>query len=349
MIDGYVLATPLLLLLLLGMLRRFIGCSSFSAGGVPDDTTPSPDNLPTGTTLTGSPNPSSVGQAVSFSVAVKVLGGGPPVGGQIDLRDGPLLLQTVPIDAGGNATILQTFPTAGTHKIDAVYSGVPAAFIPSVGTWPQVVIGPPPASIEFRHSAENSETLNNSSVSTAAFGTNVSAGNLMLVWIFWRSVGAQTLTGVTDTIGNTYQRAVGSTSGTGTLAGFRQEIWYAQNIKAGAAVKVTAAFSGAFNDEKNIAALEYANASKTAPIDKTSAGSGNGVNASIGPVTTTAPGLIFAAGVFQNNATSGAGFIQRSSLKNNAAGDKVTAAPGAVIATFTNTPQDWIAQMVTLK
>src|SRR6266496_2098419 len=346
MMDGYVLATPLLLLLLLGMLRRFIGCSSFSAGDVPDNT-PSPDIVATGTTLKGSPNPSSVGQGVSFSVAVKALGGGPPIGGQIDLREGALLLQTVPIDAGGNATILQTFSTAGTHNIDAVYSGVPGAFIPSVGTWPQVVTGPPPATIEFRQAAENSETLNNSSISTAAFGSNVSAGNVILVWIFWHSAGGQTINGVTDTIGNTYQRAVGPTTGAGALAGYRQEIWYAQNVKAGAAVKVTAAFSGTFNDDKDIAAFEYANANKANPIDKTGAGSGTGVNASIGPVTTTAPGLTFAAGVFQNMATSGAGFTQRSALKSNAAADKVTAGPGAVIATFTNAPQDWIAQMVT--
>jgi len=349
MIDGFVLITPLLLLLLVGILTRFVGCTSFTSDDVPP--APTPETNSTTTTLTGAPNPSSVGDPVTFSVAVNIVGGGPPSAGQVDLRDGATLLKTVPLDSTGKASILQTFSSAGTHSIQAVYSGVPGTLFPSASpAWPQVVNpGAPPPPVAFRQSAENNENLNNSSVTTAAFGANLGAGDLIAVWIYCHRPAAQTVSSVTDTAGNVYQRAVGPTAGVGTLAGFEQEIWYAQNINAGANVKVTAAFSAAFNGEKSIAAFEYTGLDKAAPVDKTSAATGNSLNASVGPVTTTAPGVVFAAAVFKTNGTPGAGFTPRSALKGNVAEDKLTSAPTTVRPTFTNAAQDWIAQMVAFK
>ena len=351
MIDGFVLITPFLLLLMVGLLARFIGCSSFAVGTGPPAPTPAPETVSTTTTLTGAPNPSSVGDAVTFLVTVNVVGGGPPSGGQVDLREGATLLKTVPLDAAGKASVSQTFSTAGTHSIQAVYSGVASAIIPSASiAWPQVVTpGAPPTPIAFRQSAENNESLNNSQVTTAAFGANLGAGDLIAVWIYWHQPAARTISAVTDTAGNTYQRAIGPTAGIGTLVGFQQDIWYAKNINAGANVKVTATFSGAFSGEKSIAAFEYTGLDKADPLDKTSVATGSGVNASVGPVTTTAPGIVFAAARFKTSGTPGAGFLQRSSLKGNVAEDKTSAAPSTVRATFTNTAQDWIAQMVTFK
>jgi hypothetical protein len=351
MIDGFVLITPLFLLLLVFLLTRFIGCSVFG-GDAPPPPTPTAETAITATTLTGAPNPSPVGDPVTFSVAVTIVGGGPPSGGQVDLRDGATLLKTVPLDPAGKATISQTFSTAGTHSIQAVYSGVAGTILPSASVaWPQVVNpGTPPPPIAFRQSAENNENLNNSSVSTAVFGANLGAGDLIAVWIYWHTLAAQTISAVIDTAGNTYQRAIGPTAGIGTLVGFQQDIWYAKNINAGAKVKVTATFSGPFSGEKSIAAFEYTGLDKAAPLDKTSTATGSGKNASVGPVTTTAPGVVLAAAKFKNNnGTAGAGFTQRSALKGNVAEEKLTPAPTPVRPTFTNAPQDWIAQMVTFK
>jgi len=348
MIDGFVLATPLLLLLLVGLLTRFIGCASF--GTVPSSSTPDPGLAVTITTLSASPNPSALGELVNFAVHVAAAGGAAVVG-PVELHDGASLLASGATDATGNATLSYAFLTAGTHNVVAVYPGVPGSFLPSPSAvWPQVVNpGPPPMPITFRQAAENSETLNNSSISTVAFGAAVGAGDLMVVWIFWRSPSATTVAGVVDSAGNTYQRAIGPLSGVGTMAGFQQEIWYAKNIKAGALVQVTATFPLAFNFEKNICALEYAGADKAAPLDKTASATGAGVNANLGPVTTTAPGIVFAAAVFNSKGTSGPGFTQRSSLKNNAAEDESSPAPATVTASFANTAQDWLGQLVTFK
>jgi Bacterial Ig-like domain (group 3) len=351
MIDGFVWLTPILLLLVAGVLTRFIGCTSFSGEDAPPTPTPTPETASTATTLTGAPNPSSVGDPVTFSVAVAIVGGGSPSGGQVDMRDGATLLKTVPLDPTGKASVLQTFSTAGNHSIQAVYSGVAGTIIPSASSaWPQVVNpGAPPPPVAFRQSAENSENLNSSSVTTLPFGANLGAGDLIAVWIYCHRPAAQTVSSVTDTAGNTYQPAIGPTAGVGTMAGFEQEIWYAKNINPGANVKVTAAFSAAFNGEKGIAAFEYTGLDKADPMDKTSAATGTLPDASVGPVTTTAPGVVFAAAVFKTNGNPGTGFTQRSALKGNVAEDKLTSGPITVRPTFTNVAQDWIAQMVAFK
>jgi hypothetical protein len=350
MIEGFALTTPFLLLLLVVLLTRFIGCASFegSANGAP---TPEPETASTATTLTGAPNPSSIGDAVTFTVGVNVVGGGAPSGGQIDLREGATLLKTVPLDSTGHASISQTFSAAGTHSIQAVYSGVAGSIFPSASVaWPQVVNpGTPPPPIAFRQSAENNESLTSNSVSTLAFGVNLAAGDLIVVWIFWHAPVAQAISTVTDTAGNTYQRAIGPTAGVGTLIGYQQDIWYAKNINTGTKVKVTATFSGTFFGEKSIAAFEYAGLDKAAPLDKTSVATGSGLNAAVGPVTTTAAGVVFAAAKFKTSGTPGAGFTQRSSLKSNVAEEKLIPGPTTVRPTFTNAAQDWIAQMVTFK
>ena len=177
------------------------------------------------------------------------------------------------------------------------------------------------------------------------------AGDLILVWIFYHSL-AQTVAGVTDTEGNTYAGpVVGPTQGAGNLAGWQQEIWYAKNIHGGTKPTVTATFSSmpAIAFERRISAHEYSGASGTDPIDVTSAAIGATVNASSGSVATTAAGLIFGAAIFASTGSAGPGFTDRSTLDGNISEDGPVATPGSAEATFINTAQDWIAQMVTLK
>ncbi len=172
----------------------------------------------------------------------------------------------------------------------------------------------------------------------------------MVVWVWYKST-AQTVASMVDSAGNVYQRAVGPTVGAGGLAGFQQEIWYKANVNGGANVTVTATFSSApaAAFERAISAHEYSGASTTAPVEVTSAAIGATANASSGAAATTAARLIFGAAIFSGSGAPGAGFTQRSALQNNVTEDETSRAPGSVAATFVNTPQDWIAQMIALK
>jgi hypothetical protein len=196
--------------------------------------------------------------------------------------------------------------------------------------------------------AEKNETTNSGTVTTAAFNRPVTLGNLMVVWIWYKST-AQTVTGVTDSAGNSYQRAVGPTAGAGTMAGFQQEIWFAKGINGGSNFTVTATFTAQATFEKSISAHEYSGASASDPLDVTSAAIGATANASSGTATTSTARLIFGAAIFAGSGAAGPGFMRRSSLKNNVTEDGPITSLGSAAATFTSTAQDWIAQMITLK
>ena len=111
--------------------------------------------------------------------------------------------------------------------------------------------------------AEKNETTAAVTLTTAAFTNAANPHNLIVVWLWYHSL-VQTVSIVTDTGGNVYQRAVGPTAGAagGTIAGFQQEIWYAKNINGGTNFTVTATFSPmpAVAFERSINAHEYSGA-----------------------------------------------------------------------------------------
>ena len=80
-------------------------------------------SAPTVTALTATPNPSDLGQSVTFSAAVT--SGGSPVGsGVVQFSDGANPLGgPVTVDAGGIATLTTSALTTGTHRITASYGG----------------------------------------------------------------------------------------------------------------------------------------------------------------------------------------------------------------------------------
>ena len=99
------------------------------------------------------------------------------------------------------------------------------------------------------------------------------AGDLNVVAVGWNDSTAR-VSSVTDSSGNTYQRAVGPTTIAGTLS---QSIYYARNILAAAAGAntVTVQFStgAAFPD---IRILEYSGADLANPVDVTAGATGSG-------------------------------------------------------------------------
>jgi hypothetical protein len=86
------------------------------------------------TALTGTPNPSVVGQSVSFNVNVtpSVAGASIPTG-NVTLSDGTSALATAPLDANGFAAFSQSSLSVGTHSLSATYGGS-AVFAGSTST-----------------------------------------------------------------------------------------------------------------------------------------------------------------------------------------------------------------------
>jgi hypothetical protein len=207
-----------------------------------------------------------------------------------------------------------------------------------------------PGAITYVQRAEIDVQTAGTTATSNAFPAPVTAGNLIVVWV-WYKLGAAPgqVMQITDTVGNQYLLAIGPTPGAGVQAGFQQEIWYAKNINGGTGVQVTATFS-ANTTERAIGAQEYANADKNQPLVNTPIGmAGNGANATLGPIVTNLARMSFAAVVFQGQGTAGAGFTQRSSLQGNVTEDRAVTLPGSYSATFTNTAQAWLAQMVTFR
>ncbi len=203
--------------------------------------------------------------------------------------------------------------------------------------------------ITFVQLKEARLTSSANTVSTGAFASPIGSGHLMVVWI-WYNTASQSVTTVTDTVGNTYARAVGPTTGTSTMASWRQELWYAKNLAGGSGVTVNATFSGTFSTEKSITAHEYSGADTTSPLDVTAAAAVSGSNVSTGAQTTTSPNeLVFGAALFQASGSAGSGFTRRSSIANNVSEDKVAATAGSYSAGVTNSSQSVIVQMATFK
>jgi Bacterial Ig-like domain (group 3) len=82
-------------------------------------------NVPTAwttTTLTPCPNPSTYGQAVTFSAVVTSSLGAPPDGETVTFMKGAMVLGTGTLSGGGASFTASTLPV-GTNAIRAVYGG----------------------------------------------------------------------------------------------------------------------------------------------------------------------------------------------------------------------------------
>jgi hypothetical protein len=76
------------------------------------------------TTLTSSPNPSHLGQPVTFTATVTSIFGPPPDGETVSFMKGKAVLGTGPL-SGGTATFTTSKLKAGTTTVIAVYAGDP--------------------------------------------------------------------------------------------------------------------------------------------------------------------------------------------------------------------------------
>src|SRR5206468_1119234 len=81
-------------------------------------------NGETATTLTTTPNPSTLEQAVTLTATVAALapGTGVPTG-TVTFRDGDTTIGTATLDATGSASIIISTFTAASHSLTAAYGG----------------------------------------------------------------------------------------------------------------------------------------------------------------------------------------------------------------------------------
>src|SRR5262249_468542 len=139
------------------------------------------------------------------------------------------------------------------------------------------------ATASLRFVQSNSAVPQSSPTSVAVhFNSAQSGGNLNVVVVGWNDSTRQ-VASVTDTVGNTYVRAVGPTVQAGLAT---QSIYYASNIAAAASNTITITFNGgaAFPD---VRIAEYAGVAATNPVDGVAAAQGTGTSSNSGPLTTT--------------------------------------------------------------
>ncbi len=172
------------------------------------------------------------------------------------------------------------------------------------------------------------------------------AGNLNIVVVGWGDTTSLVKT-VTDSSGNTYSQAGGTTTG----SGLRQAIYYARNI-AGGSTTVTVTFNqaAAYPD---LRILEYGGLDTSSPLDVTAAGTGTGtVAASPAATTTSANELIFGAG---NNGDgfsgAGTGFTLRMiDYYGNLAEDETVSSTGSYnVSAPLKKSTAWVMQLATFR
>ena len=99
----------------------------------------------TSTQLTASPNPSTVGQALTFAATVTVPEGAGVATGAVTFLEGTVVLGTGSLDEDNLATFSTSTLAAGDHTVTAVYDG-DASFADSSSSPFDVAIKNPPAS-----------------------------------------------------------------------------------------------------------------------------------------------------------------------------------------------------------
>ena len=190
---------------------------------------------------------------------------------------------------------------------------------------------------------ENRNQITSGKTNSVAFSSATTSGRLIVAYLIWDNVGAVSLT---DTLGNTYVKAVGPT----VWSNHNAQVFYAINAKGGADT-VTATFATAIQSFGILYIHEYSGVDPNSPIDVTAAATSSSSTLNSGAaITTSANDLIFGAGVSDNNVTAaGSGFTLRDRSYGNITEDSIAATPGSYSATATHNGKVWAMQMVAFR
>lgn len=140
---------------------------------------------------------------------------------------------------------------------------------------------------------QSNQALNATSVTSQAvsFTGNTTSGNMIIVAIGTATSGTSSVTSITDSQGNTYQRAIRQANSTTSMV----EIWYAMNIVGGTTPTVTATLASM---RPAMAIYEFSGLALSAALDQTlGANISSSTAYSVGPTGSTANAneLVFAA------------------------------------------------------
>jgi len=204
------------------------------------------------------------------------------------------------------------------------------------------------APIQFVQVAYATPQSNSASV-TVKYAAAQTARSLNVLAVGWNDTTA-TVTSVTDTMGNSYVRAVGPTMNPGAVT---QSIYYAKNIAAAAAGgnSVTVRFSvpAVYVD---VRILEYSGLDTAAPLDVAAGAAGSAATNDSGALTTTGPNeLLFAANITTGfTDAAGTGFTSRviTSPDSDIAEDRVLATAGTYHGTAPGLGV-WVMQAVAFR
>jgi hypothetical protein len=218
--------------------------------------------------------------------------------------------------------------------------------VPSVARFVQVLESTPAPLFYLVQSGSGPTNFESSASSiTASYPQAQVAGDLNVVAVGWGDA-TSSISSLSDTLGNTYTRAVGPTTNTG----LQQSIYYAKNVKGGTnTVKVQFSQAATYPDAR---ILEYSGVSTTSPLDVTAAAAGSGSIADSSSATTTsANDLIFGAGTTGTGfSAAGSGFTLRMiNMFGNIAEDEPAVSPGTYNATANNGSALWVMQMVAFR
>src|SRR5438093_539056 len=122
----------------------------------------------TTTTLTASPNPSTVGQAVTLTATVRPVA--PATGvptGSVSFRDGATTIETATLDATGTASIVVSTRAARTHSPTAAYAASEHYTASTSLVATHGINAPPPATTTTLTSAPNPSTTGQAVTLTA--------------------------------------------------------------------------------------------------------------------------------------------------------------------------------------
>jgi len=203
------------------------------------------------------------------------------------------------------------------------------------------------APTSFNYVQGNSATPQTSQVVPVAYNSAQTAGNLNVVFVAWNN-NSGSVSGITDTSGNMYTKAVGPTINN-TPPVRSQEVWYCSNIQGGSnnTVKVTMSSAEPYID---IRILEYRG---PGTYDTSLGAIGNSATASSGTVTTTANNELLVSGTYSDAGTTGAGagFKQRIKTVNWASAEDEVAGTAGSYSDSTSLVKStvWVSQMVAFK
>jgi Bacterial Ig-like domain (group 3)/FG-GAP-like repeat len=116
-------------------------CLTDGAVGVMINTSSSADSAPSTTTVISSPNPSNIGQSVTFTVTVAASGSSSTPAGTVSLFNGSTSLGLFSLNSSGVATAAFTTLPAGTNSITATYNGDANLTASTSSALSQVVLG----------------------------------------------------------------------------------------------------------------------------------------------------------------------------------------------------------------